>query len=323
MFRRLNFLSATLAILVTTGFLSTAPARADSTDLFVGLGTLGAVGRYTTAGTSQGNFVSNGSGGISDPQDFTFGPDGNLYVAGYLNTTIKEYNGQTGAYLRDLGSGLTNPHDVAFDTSGHMYVTNPGNNTVSQILVSTGSVTQTYTGFSTPFGLLFNASGSLLVTNFTAGNVVALNTTTGGITPFATGFVQPRDIATGPDARLYVLNSGGGQIDAVNPDGTWSQFADINAQYPFSGRQDAQSLVYDNGNFYTVISSDFTPAVAAYNGTSGAYISSFALPEANVTGIATQFQTVTDTPEPGTVALLFGFGLASSVLLKRRKRSAG
>ena len=320
MFRRLNFLSTTLAILVTTGFLCAAPAHADSTDLFVGLGNAGAVGRYTTAGTSLGHFVSSGSGGINDPQDFKFGPDGNLYVAGIFNTTIKEYNGQTGAYMRDLGSGLTNPLNVAFDTSGHMYVANRGADSVVQILVSTGSVVQTYTGFSAPFGLLFNASGSLLVTNLTAGNVVALNTTTGGITPFATGFVQPRDIVMGPNAGIYVLNTGGGQIDAVNPDGSWSQFADINAQYPFSGRQDAQSMVYDNGNFYTVISSDNTPGVAAYNGSTGAYIGSFALPEANVTGIAIQFQTVTNTPEPGVWAWIAGLGLTTVNVLRRRKR---
>ena len=47
------------------------------------------------------NFIEAGSGGLTDPDDLTHGPDGHLYVSSGGNTTgqILRYNGTTGAFM--------------------------------------------------------------------------------------------------------------------------------------------------------------------------------------------------------------------------------
>ncbi len=308
--------AAILLLSVCTG------AHADSTDLYVGLAGQGAIGTYTTSGTDLGLFVTNGSGGLYDPQSFKFGPDGNLYVGGYLDNAIKEFNGSTGAFMRNLPTGDSYPFGVAFDGHGDLYVSNFFANTVSQVNLASGLVSHTYTGFDNPTGLLVATNGNLLVSNFSNGVVDSVNISTGIASVFASGLSNLRDgLIYGPGGNLYVLNTGGGAIEKVNTDGSWTPFANINSQYPFTARTDAQSLVYDNGNFYTVISADSDPGVAEYSGHNGAYLGSFALPEANVTGIAIKPASVpSSTPEPGAIGLLTGSALVTFRALKRRRK---
>jgi streptogramin lyase len=318
----------TIAAIFGSASIVAVPARADDTDLYVGLSGQSAIGLYSTTGTNEGLFVGNGSGGLDDTTNFKFGPDGNLYSGGVFNSSILEYNGTTGAFMRTLGSGLNGPFDVAFDNQGSVYVSNYSGNTVSQISLATGLVTRTYTGFSGPTGIVFNSNGSLLVTNFNSTTVAELNATTGTVTPFASGFSNaygagPRDLAFGPGGFLYVLDTGAGEIDQVQSNGSWSPFANISTQYPVSDRTTAQSLVYDNGNFYVVISADSDPGVAEYSGSSGDYIGSFPLPEANVDGIATEWtppSPPSGTPEPGSLALMTGVAVIGLRVFVRRRR---
>ncbi len=50
-------------------------------------------------GAFLGAFVSAGSGGLDDPGDLTFGPDGNLYVGSFATDEVLRYDGATGAFL--------------------------------------------------------------------------------------------------------------------------------------------------------------------------------------------------------------------------------
>ncbi len=83
------------------------------------------VKRYASDGTYLGNFVASNSGGLSGTQDMLMHPDGRLLVTGINNTTVKSYNGTTGAYLGDFSSGVSiqGPTKLTLGPDSLIYVT--------------------------------------------------------------------------------------------------------------------------------------------------------------------------------------------------------
>jgi streptogramin lyase len=62
------------------------------------VGTQGRILRYRgTTGAFLDAFVPDGRGGLAEPQDLVFGPDGNLYVSDSLRGVLR-YNGLTGGF---------------------------------------------------------------------------------------------------------------------------------------------------------------------------------------------------------------------------------
>ena len=125
-------------------------------------------------GAPLGAFVSSGSGGLVNPHNPTFGPDGNLYVfstqAGAQK--ILEYNGNTGAFVGTF--------------------------------INTG-----VGGFAGGFGMAFGPNGDLYVATGGA-NVLRYNGATGafvGIAATGNGIIRASGVEFGPDGNLYVLDS--------------------------------------------------------------------------------------------------------------------
>ncbi|MCG8406632.1 MAG: NHL repeat-containing protein [Phycisphaerales bacterium] len=72
-------------------------------------------------GTAQ--FVTPGSGGLSDPHDLAFGPDGDLYVASFGSSRVIQYDGTTGALLSlFVSAGVPSAHGIEFGNDGDLYV---------------------------------------------------------------------------------------------------------------------------------------------------------------------------------------------------------
>jgi thiol-disulfide isomerase/thioredoxin len=101
-------------------------------NLYVGNRENSDIRRYDgRTGAFLGVFVKAGSGGLVEPGDFTFGPDGNLYVinGGTILSPppdeVLRFNGRTGAPMGAFvkaGSGLTEPHNLTFGPDGSLYV---------------------------------------------------------------------------------------------------------------------------------------------------------------------------------------------------------
>src|ERR1700737_1056091 len=75
-------------------------------DFFPGPGPGNGILRYAGTGAFIDNIVPEGTGGLSIACCMTFGPDENLYVGSPLSSSVKRFNGVTGAYIDEfVGSG--------------------------------------------------------------------------------------------------------------------------------------------------------------------------------------------------------------------------
>ncbi len=130
-------------------------------------------------------FVEAGAGGLLNPADLAFGPDGSLYVSsfGYPNGTpavagagsVLRYDGTTGTFLEIVASGFTTPLGIVVAADGTLFTASQGTNEIYRTL---GGVTS-----------VFVSAGS-------------------------GGLERPRNVLIGPDvtgdgaADIYVSNPG-------------------------------------------------------------------------------------------------------------------
>lgn len=126
-------------------------------------------------GRFGGEFIAAGTGGLSSPDDLTYGPDGNLYVSSGTETSgaILKFDGKTGDFLGrfDQGGSLLRPYGNAFGPDGNLYVSSFRSDEILRFDGTTGKFldvfafgTGTANGLNGPNDLLFDEDGNLYVT---------------------------------------------------------------------------------------------------------------------------------------------------------------
>ncbi|MBD2539661.1 PEP-CTERM sorting domain-containing protein [Coleofasciculus sp. FACHB-SPT36] len=189
-FIKLLNLSA-LITLSTAAILDLGASGADAA-LLIGNTKTNNVVRYDDkTGKFLGDFIAPGSGGLSNPDDLVFGPDGNLYISSGSSSTgqILRYNGKTGAFIDVFASGgnLTRPYGMVFGPDGYLYVSSFLTDTILRYNATTGAFVDVFAsgnrlpgGLNGPNDLLFTPDGKLLVS--TQGSVaIAGDANTDGI----------------------------------------------------------------------------------------------------------------------------------------------
>jgi sugar lactone lactonase YvrE len=105
----------------------------------------GTPGLLTVLNGTTGAVVttSDAGGTLMDPEGVTRGPDGNIYVAGGDAKDVTEFNGTTGAFIKEFvaagSGGLSSARGVAFGPDGNLYVTSFGSSQVLKYNGTTGA----------------------------------------------------------------------------------------------------------------------------------------------------------------------------------------
>ncbi|NJK28522.1 MAG: PEP-CTERM sorting domain-containing protein, partial [Coleofasciculaceae cyanobacterium SM2_3_26] len=202
------------------------------------------VGFDEDTGVFLGEFIAAGSGGLSNPDDLTFGPDGNLYISSgdtLENSAILRFDGFTGEFIDIFATSdtLRRPYGNAFGPDGNLYVSSFLSDEILRFNGTTGEFIDVFAtgnglagGLNGPNDLLFAPDGSLLVTtqgsvatngvaNFPGlpSQILKFDLATGMSTVFADqpvptpesfGFVSFLGLALGGDGNLYTSDFANG-----------------------------------------------------------------------------------------------------------------
>ncbi len=116
---------------LTTGFSIPTGITFHAGELYVAIQGTHRVMRFDSSGSHISDFVPQLSGGLRNPKDLVFGPDGALYVTSSATDEVIKYDGTSSSFLGVFANtNLDEPAGIEFDFSRDLVVVNTGNNTV-------------------------------------------------------------------------------------------------------------------------------------------------------------------------------------------------
>ena len=111
---------------------------------------------YDAQGNYQGDFIKPGQGGLANPEDIVFHPDGSILITGHSNAFIKKYDGKTGEYLGNFSKGyvLSSPSKMSIGPDNLLYVTQWGTSQNKVVRFDLeGNFVDEFTSIGAPKGL--------------------------------------------------------------------------------------------------------------------------------------------------------------------------
>lgn len=149
-----------------------------------------------------------------------------LYVSSSVTNSVKLYDGETGAYIKDFvapsAGGLANTQEVVFGPDGHLYVTGFGNNRIKKYDGQSGEFIENFSknySLSSPAKMTFRYEDGLIYVSQWNGNrkVVRFRIDDGEFVDEFTSVGVPGNcgFAWDPDGNLYVTGWGSNGNDGL------------------------------------------------------------------------------------------------------------
>jgi streptogramin lyase len=164
-----------------------------------------------------GNTVPLG-GGFNHPYGVAVDTSGNVYVADYSNSAVKEMPPGCAAStcVTTLGSGFVNPTSVAVDSSGNVYVADYGNSAVKEMTpgcLSSSCVTPLGGGFTFPSGVAVDSRGNVYIAAYNAVTEMPPDCTSSScVTTLGGGFNLDFGVAVDSFGNVYVGDAGNSAV---------------------------------------------------------------------------------------------------------------
>ncbi len=178
---------------------------------------------FDRAGSTIGDFVPAGLGGLAHPTGITLGVNGNVFVASSGTDAVLKYDLVSGAFIGSFvaagAGGLEAPFGLEFGPNGNLFVTS--GHTYGQVLEFDGTtgafirelvVDVDSGGLTDPRGMAFKPDGNLLVASFSTRSVLEYDGATGNLirkfnnagTDVAVTTAGPWGVRIGPDGQVYI-----------------------------------------------------------------------------------------------------------------------
>jgi CSLREA domain-containing protein len=156
--------------------------------------------------------------------DALVGPDGLLYVSGYLSDTVVRYDPADGSFVDTFvtagSGGLNNATGMVFAPDGSLLVAGYESDSIERYDAETGAHLGTFAapgtgGLDAPIAMTYGPDGNLYVANWLGRRVIRFDPDDGTLLgTFASGVaVQPTEIVFGPDGDLYLVGRNQGRLD--------------------------------------------------------------------------------------------------------------
>jgi sugar lactone lactonase YvrE len=187
--------------------------------------------------------------GLSFPWGVAVDGNGNIFVADYENSAVKEIPAAGGATVT-LGSGFSYPFGVAVDGNGNVFVADSNNSAVKEILAA-GGYTTVHTlgsGFGLPFGVAVDGSGNVFVAD-AGSHAVKEMLAAGGYTTVHTlgsGFNAPTGVAVDRSGNVFVSDQNNNAVYEILAAGGYTTVNSLGSGfiYPSGVAVDASGNVF-------------------------------------------------------------------------------
>jgi sugar lactone lactonase YvrE len=217
-----------------------------------------AVFANTTTGVYLPSAQNTLGGGFSNPEAVAVDGSGNVYVADFTNSVVKETPAgcASSSCVTTLGSGFSNPTGVAVDGAGNVYVADFGHSLVKEMVAVNGSIPASPTintlggGFSQAEGVAVDGNGNVFVGD-TSNNAVKVMpsgcSSSSCVTSLGGGFSNPSGVAVDGLGNVFVADTNNSAVKEM-PVGCTSSSCVTTLSSGFSSPQGV--AVDSSGNVY-------------------------------------------------------------------------
>ncbi|MDC8003226.1 T9SS type A sorting domain-containing protein [Aureisphaera galaxeae] len=190
-----------------------------------------AVNKYDVDGNFLEVFIDANSGGLSNPQDIVFHPDGSVLISGFLNNAILQYDGETGDYMGEFSSGYSIQGATRMEyreDEGLIYVLQWNSNFKTVRFDLNGNFVDEFTsiGIFQSIGIDWDTSNNLYIStwaNGTNGSVTMFDTNGDPISIFGDTaiLVGPTNIWFTDENELWALDYSANRVSRFDASGTF------------------------------------------------------------------------------------------------------